>query len=105
VMAYIMFHEVPVSKMKEILAETYRILRPGGVFSIYEFPNNDKNQVSPAYRFLIDYDSRDNCEPYSPGFVASDFRGILEATGFVVTQGPTVSNDFLQSLIATKPEN
>ena len=73
------------------------------MFSIYEFPSNDKNQVSAATRFLVDYDSKNNCEPYSPGFVASDFRGILETAGFVVEQGPGLTNDFLQSLVARKP--
>ncbi len=103
VFAYILFHEVPVKKMKEIVAEMFRVLRPGGTFTIYEFPNNDKGQVPAGYRFMIDNDSRDNCEPYSPAFVASDFKGILEATGFAVEPGPAVSNDFLQSLVATKP--
>jgi len=100
--SYILFHEVTVKAMQAILAETFRVLRPGGTFTIYEFPNNDKNQVPAAYRFLIDYDSRDNCEPYSPAFVACDFRGLLEAAGFVVETGPAVSNPFLQSLVATK---
>ena len=104
VLSYILFHEVPVAKMKEIIAETFRILRPGGTFAIYEFPSNDKNQVSASTRFLIDYDSKNNCEPYSPGFVASDFRGIIEAAGFEVEEGPALSNAFLQSLVARKPE-
>ncbi len=103
VVAYILFHEVPVKKMKEIIAELYRILRPGGTFSIYEFPSNDKGQVPASARFMIDYDSKNNCEPYSPGFIASDFKGILEETGFTVEQGPGLTNDFLQSLVATKP--
>jgi len=63
VLSYILFHEVPVEKMKEIIAETFRVLRPGGVFSIYEFPNNnDAVKVSDGHRFMIDNDSRDNCE-------------------------------------------
>ncbi|MEM6909616.1 MAG: class I SAM-dependent methyltransferase [Pseudomonadota bacterium] len=103
VLSYILFHEVPVAKMKEIIAETYRVLRPGGTFSIYEFPSNDKNQVSASHRFLIDYDSKNNCEPYSPGFVAADFRGIIEEAGFEVEQGPLLTNPFLQSLVARKP--
>ena len=103
VLSYILFHEVTVKAMQAILAETFRLLRPGGTVSIYEFPNNDKNQVPAAYRYMIDYDSRDNCEPYSPGFVACDFKGLLEAAGFAVEPGPTVSNPFLQSLVATKP--
>jgi ubiquinone/menaquinone biosynthesis C-methylase UbiE len=102
ILSYILFHEVPVDKMVLIIAEMHRILRPGGTCSIFEFPNNDKNQVPAAFRFLIDYDSRDNCEPYSPEFVASDFKGILEAAGFAIEQGPSISNPFLQSLVATK---
>ena len=104
VLSYILFHEVPVPKMKEIIAETFRILRPGGSFAIYEFPSNDKNQVPASTRFLVDYDSKNNCEPYSPAFVASDFRGIIEEAGFVVEDGPQLSNEFLQSLVARKPE-
>ena len=103
VLSYILFHEVPVNKMKEIVAEMFRILRPGGTLSIFEFPNNDKGQVAPSYRFMIDYDSKNNCEPYSPGFVQSDFKGILESAGFVVEPGRPVSNEFLQSLVASKP--
>ena len=103
VLSYILFHEVPVKKMKEIVAEMFRVLRPGGTFAIYEFPSNDKGQVSASHRFMIDYDSKNNNEPYSPGFVASDFKGILEDAGFTVEQGPKLTNDFLQSLVATRP--
>ena len=50
----------------------------------------------------IDYDSRDNCEPYSPDFVHADFRGMLAQAGFVVADGPPTSNSFLQSIVATR---
>ena len=103
VLSYILFHEVTVDAMRAILAETHRVLRPGGSFAIYEFPSNDKGQVSAAHRFLIDYDSRDNVEPYSPGFVEADFRGMIEAAGFEVEDGPSLSNPFLQSLVGRKP--
>jgi ubiquinone/menaquinone biosynthesis C-methylase UbiE len=103
ILSYILFHEVPVPKMIEILAETYRILRPGGVFSIFEFPNNNLGELPPGYRFMIENDSRDNCEPYSPEFVASDFRGLLEGAGFALEDGPAASNEFLQSIVARKP--
>lgn len=102
ILSYILFHEVTVEAMRAILNEQFRILRPGGTLSIFEFPNNDKQQVPAAYRFMIDYDSRDNVEPYSPGFVANDFKGLLEAAGFFVEPGPAVSNEFLQSLVARK---
>lgn len=103
VVSYILFHEVPVPVMEMIIAEMFRVLRPGGTFSIYEFPNNDHEQMPASYRFLVDYDSRNNCEPYSPGFVASDFRGMLESAGFAVEDGPPLTNPFLQSLVARKP--
>lgn len=103
VVSYILFHEVTVPAMKQIVRESFRVLRPGGSFPIYEFPNNDKGQVSPANSFLIDYDSRNNCEPYSPGFVASDFQGIVREAGFELEEGPRLTNPFLQSLVARKP--
>ena len=104
VLSYILFHEVPVPVMKDILAELFRIIRPGGVLSIFEFPNdNETSEITPAYRFLVDYDSRDNHEPYSPAFVASDFRGMLEEAGFALAEGPPTGNPFLQSIVAARP--
>lgn len=102
VFAYILFHEVPIAVMPKILAEVHRVLRPGGTFSIFEFPSASQH-LPPAYRFMIDYDSRDNCEPYSPDFVYADFRGLLMGAGFDVAQGPPSRNSFLQSIVATKP--
>jgi ubiquinone/menaquinone biosynthesis C-methylase UbiE len=101
VVSYILFHEVPVDVMQGILREVHRVLRPGGKFSIFEFPSASQN-LAPAMRFMIDYDSRDNCEPYSPGFVYADFRGLIAEAGFTVTDGGKPMNDFLQSIVATK---
>lgn len=103
-MSYIFFHEVPVEVMKQVLAEAFRLLRPGGKFSIFEFPSHGATPLPPAMRFMIDYDSRDNCEPYSPGFVYADFRGLIAEAGFTVSDGGKPMNDFLQSVVATKPE-
>jgi ubiquinone/menaquinone biosynthesis C-methylase UbiE len=99
--AYILFHEVPVAVIPDILAEVHRILRPGGVFSVFEFPNFGTG-LPPAYRFMIANDSRDNCEPYSPDFVACDFQGMLRAAGFDVQEGAKTQNGFLQTLFCTK---
>lgn len=103
VFSYILFHELPIGIIARVVKEMHRILRPGGTFTIFEFPNNYGVQLPPAQRFLIDYDSRNNCEPYSIDFVESDFLGLLEATGFKLEEGPKTSNPFLQSIIATKP--
>jgi ubiquinone/menaquinone biosynthesis C-methylase UbiE len=102
VFAYILFHEVPIEVIPRILADVRRILRPGGTFSIFEFPSASQH-LPPAYRFMIDYDSHNNCEPYSLGFVYADFHGMLKDAGFAISEGPRSRNDFLQSIVATKP--
>lgn len=102
VFAYILFHEVPVSIMRKVIKEMFRILRPGGTFSIFEFPNANQG-LPPSQRYLIDYDSRNNCEPFSPGFVDSDFLEIIQDAGFTTEPGGTSTNAFLQTIIATKP--
>jgi ubiquinone/menaquinone biosynthesis C-methylase UbiE len=102
IVSYIFFHEVPVEIMERSLAEAHRVLRPGGTFSIFEFPSHGATPLPPALRFMIDYDSRDNCEPYSPGFVYADFRGTIAKAGFEVSDGGQPSNKFLQSVVATK---
>jgi len=101
VLSYIIFHELPIGVIPKVIAEIHRILRPGGVLSIHEFPNA-ANGMPPAQRYLVAVDSRDNCEPYSPDFVASDFHALLRGAGFSVSEGPRSSNGFLQSLIARK---
>jgi ubiquinone/menaquinone biosynthesis C-methylase UbiE len=102
VFAYILFHELPIAIIPQVLAEAHRVLRPGGQFVIFEFPSASQH-LPPAHRFMIDYDSRDNCEPYSPDFVHSDFRGMLTEAGFSVADGPPSRNSFLQSIVATRP--
>jgi ubiquinone/menaquinone biosynthesis C-methylase UbiE len=101
IVAYILFHEVPLAVIPRILSEAHRVLRPGGTFSIVEFPSLGRG-LPPAFRFMLDYDSRDNCEPYSPEFVAADFRGMLADAGFAVAEGEPTMNAFLQSLVATR---
>lgn len=103
VLVYILFHEMPVDVTQRVVHEIYRMLRPGGEFLIFDFPTARKD-FKPSERFLIDYDNRFNCEPYSPGFVSSDFDAILKHAGFDVTTGPANMNGFLQTLSARKPD-
>ena len=101
VLSYILFHEIPVNVIKETISEAFRIIRPGGKFCIYEFPSASENMPA-SQRWMIDYDSINNCEPYSPGFVYLDFKGLLEEAGFTVKTGPKNSNPFLQTIVAEK---
>lgn len=102
VLSYLLWHETPDDTFEGIVAEMHRILRPGGTFCIFEFPNSFGQELPVAQRFLIDYDSKNNCEPYSLDFVACDFKGMLERAGFDVQDGPATMNPFLQSTVATK---
>jgi len=102
ILSYILFHEIPVDVIKKTVAELFRVLRPGGTLCIYEFPSASPN-MPPSQRWLIDYDSINNCEPYSPGFVYLDFHGLLQSTGFKTEPGPKNTNYFLQTIVATKP--
>ncbi len=88
VLAYILFHEVPETLFVRIVAEAFRVLRPGGTFTIVDAPNGD---AFPApNRVWLEFDAMHNCEPYSPAFVATDLAALLESRGFrILHSGPT----------------
>jgi SAM-dependent methyltransferase len=88
ILAYILFHEVPERLFRQILAEVYRLLRPGGCFTVVDAPNS--RNLPAANCLWLKFDAHYNCEPYSPAFVASDFRALIGEAGMRVThQGPT----------------
>ena len=101
ILSYILFHELPVDIIEKTVKEAFRIIRPGGTFCIYEFPSANENMPA-SQRWMIDYDSINNCEPYSPGFVYMDFKKLLSDTGFILEPGPKNSNMFLQTITAIK---
>ncbi|MCY4254983.1 MAG: class I SAM-dependent methyltransferase [Gammaproteobacteria bacterium] len=84
--SYILFHEIPFSATEKVVHEMHRILRPGGVFNIYDFPVGDP--LSPESRYMFELDHRDNGEPWSIELMESDFDGLLNDAGFEVTPGP-----------------
>lgn len=84
--SYILFHEIPFSATREVVHEMYRILRPGGVFNIYDFPVGDP--MTPETRYMFELDHRDNGEPWSIELMESDFDGLLHDAGFKITPGP-----------------
>jgi SAM-dependent methyltransferase len=100
VLCYILFHEVPSRLFAPILAEAYRLLRPGGTLTIVDAPN--AQEFPAGNRLWLQFDAEYNCEPYSPAFVASDLAGLLRGAGFEVTsQGPTPT--FLWCTTARRP--
>ena len=84
--SYILFHEIPFSATEAVIPEMYRILRPGGVFNIFDFPVGDP--MPPETRYMFEMDHRDNGEPWSIDLIESDFDGLLRDSGFEITPGP-----------------
>ncbi len=80
VTAHLLFHEIPVPVIKRILAEAKRVLRPGGVFVLWDF-FSAKNR-SGASNFMGLMDASDNGEPFAPGFVNCDVEALMEHAGF-----------------------
>jgi len=100
VLAYILFHEVPARLFEPIVREVGRVLRPGGTFTVVDAATG--TQFPAPNRVWLQFDARYNCEPYQPGFVASDLRGLLERCGLAVQSvAPTPS--FLWCTTAVKP--
>ncbi len=88
VLAFILFHEVPERLFEPIIAEAFRLLRPGGTFTIVDAPNGDA--FPAANRVWMQFDAEHNCEPYSQAFVSADLPALLERQGFrILERGPT----------------
>jgi ubiquinone/menaquinone biosynthesis C-methylase UbiE len=100
VLAYILFHEVPSQLFLPIIREMYRVLRPGGVFTIVDAPNGSDFPL--PNRIWMKYDAEYNCEPYAPAFVASDLPGMLREAGFELLDMPA-QQLFLHRTVAKKP--
>jgi SAM-dependent methyltransferase len=79
VYAMILFHEIPTRVAREVVAETARILRPGGVFVVHDFV--DTTHSTPLQLYHRDFDSRFNGEAYAQEFCHCDFSGMLESAG------------------------
>ena len=87
VAAFLLLHEVPDGVRAAIVAEAYRILRPGGHLMFLDIP--PYAALSPVQAHFESFDGRGNGENFWEEFLASDFTGLLRATGFVeVSDGP-----------------
>ena len=100
VFAYILFHEVPQHTFEPIVREAFRVLRPGGTFTVIDAPN--ATRLPAPNRMWAAFDAQYNCEPFAPAFGAADFTSLLAKAGFEdVEQGS--SGSFLYNTFATKP--
>ena len=83
VTAHLLFHELPLPIIKQTLAKTFRILRPGGTFVLWDFPSAAAadGRFSGFMRYM---DAADNGEPYSCEFVECDVEGLMPEIVFTL---------------------
>lgn len=77
-----LFHELPKSARRRVMAEAYRVLRPGGLIVL-----EDSGQISDSADIAFFYHRfhRDFHEPYYKGYLQDDLETGLSEVGFEVT--------------------
>ena len=87
-------HELPTKITEEVIAEVFRVLRPGGTLSITDLIGGD--MVLNKYLFELS-------EPYIQQYYNTDFIKIISEAGFIfITKGDNTRN---RIWTASKPEN
>lgn len=81
VAAFLLLHEVPDDVRAKIMAEAFRILRPGGRIMFLDIP--PYRVLSPQEAFFESFDGRGNGENFWEDFLSSDFLALLRTVGFV----------------------
>lgn len=80
VVSTILLHELPPNAIRKMIAESYRVLKPGGLAAHLDLPPYD--QQSPYQAFLMDWETRNNGEPYWRSFHELDLPAIYREAGF-----------------------
>ncbi len=79
----LLFHEVTEQASTDIIRETYRVLRPGGVFS----PTDANDALKTAHaKFTFWYNYRWNHEDWFLDWMQVDFPGEMRKAGFKVME-------------------
>lgn len=87
VTGFLVLHEVPDDARAAIIAEAFRILRPGGTLMFLDIP--PYSALTPAQAFFESFDGRGNGECFWEEFLASDFPALVRSEGFEeLTDGP-----------------
>ena len=79
VSACLVFHELPTSAAHDILAEAYRVVRPGGYFAIMDMnPQSEAYGKMPPYILTL----LKSTEPYLDQYFALDMSKAFQSAGF-----------------------
>jgi len=74
-----LFHEVPEDHRTKILAESHRVLKPGGFFGAVDSIQLGDNQ---AFDVLLQNFIRDFHEPFYKNFISKPFAPVITQNGF-----------------------
>jgi ubiquinone/menaquinone biosynthesis C-methylase UbiE len=80
VVSTILLHEIPPSAIRNMLKESYRVLKPGGLAAHLDLPPYNQQAVYNA--FLMDWDTRNNGEPYWRAFHELELVALYREAGF-----------------------
>ncbi len=78
VISHIMLHETSRRALSNILAETFRLLRPGGLMLHLDIPRGD----SPLEQFMYEWETYNNNEVFAAYMTDADLVSLGEAAGF-----------------------
>ena len=78
VISHIMFHETSKPALKNIIEETYRLLRPGGLMLHLDVPRGD----NPYQKFMSQWETYNNNEVFSAYMTDLDQVSIATSVGF-----------------------
>ncbi|MGD1897207.1 MAG: class I SAM-dependent methyltransferase [Phormidesmis sp.] len=99
VSACLMFHELPSTAARQIIAEAYRLVRPGGYFAIMDMdPACQTFAKMPPYVFTL----LRSTEPFLDQYLTLDLAEAIETAGF--SQTCVVSNSPRHRTIVGKKE-
>jgi SAM-dependent methyltransferase len=79
VFSTILLHELPPGAIRNMIAEIYRVLKPGGLTAHLNLP--PYSQMSPYNAFLMDWETHNNGEPYWHAFHELDLPAIFREAG------------------------
>jgi SAM-dependent methyltransferase len=76
----LLLHELPEPAIRNVIMESYRLLRPGGICAHLDLP--PYREQDPYNAFLMEWDTENNNEPYWGSFHRMDLPTLYQQVGF-----------------------